>query len=142
VKKAIISFTGVVLAMGALAFAIAFTHDDAWLSAWFILFLFVGLPLFLVTLFDLGRNLRSSDKASRAARIAGLALGVPQALFGLLCALCGVALFVAIRYKLTLEGHTGFGYGWTWVFELGPAGLIWYGVVWMRRAFSPDGSAP
>jgi hypothetical protein len=77
VKKAIISFTAVVLTMAALAFAIAFTRDDAWLSAWFILFLFVGLPLFLVTLFDLGGNLRSSNKASRATRIAGLVLGVP-----------------------------------------------------------------
>jgi hypothetical protein len=126
--------------MAALAVAIRVTNADGWLSLWFLLFFFIGLPLFLVTLFDFGRAFRSRSGRSKLSRTAGFLFGLPQAAFGLVCVVIGVIMSLGIWYKLATEGHLGLGYGWTLVFELGPATLIWYGVRWMRRAFSRDDS--
>ena len=59
----------------------------------------VALPLVIVLWFDLGRELRTAPNASRIGRIAGLLMGVPQALFGLVCAVAGIAIVCWVIYN-------------------------------------------
>jgi hypothetical protein len=59
----------------------------------------IGLVLSILYWFDLGQELRAKPLANRALRIAGLLMGVPQALFGLLCLVAGLAIVGWVLYN-------------------------------------------
>ena len=69
------------------------------LSGWFALGIPVGLVLSILYWFDLGRELRATPPKSKALKVIGLLMGIPQALFGLVCALAGLSIVVWVLYN-------------------------------------------
>lgn len=68
-------------------------------NGWFSLGLVVALPVVILLWIDFGRELRSSPSTTRTGRIAGLLMGVPQALFGLVCAAVGMGIICWVLYN-------------------------------------------
>jgi hypothetical protein len=69
------------------------------LSGWFASGIPLGLVLSILYWFDLGRELRAASPKSKALNVIGLLMGIPQALFGLLCALAGVSIVFWVLYN-------------------------------------------
>lgn len=69
------------------------------LDGWFALGIPIGLLFSILYWFDLGRELRQAPNGSRGQRIVGLLMGLPQALFGLVCLLCGVVIIAWVLYN-------------------------------------------
>lgn len=88
-------------------------------DGWFGLGAVVALPLSVLYWFDLGRELRASASANRFQRVAGLLMGVPQALFGLLCLVSGISIVVWVLYN-SLWGHDPNYTGGFLTFGIGP----------------------
>ncbi|WP_232528090.1 hypothetical protein [Stenotrophomonas maltophilia] len=72
-------------------------------NGYFILLLLIGLPAAILFWFDLGRELRAIPTPTRSERALGLAMGIPQVLFGLLCAGIGLILVAWILYNLLVQ---------------------------------------
>ncbi|HDS1826520.1 hypothetical protein [Stenotrophomonas sp. AG209] len=103
-------------------------------NGYFILLLLVGLPAAILFWFDLGRELRALPTPSRAERALGLAMGVPQVLFGLSCAGIGLILVIWILYNLLIESRPHFRVPSLPGFAVGPM-MIVIGLGWARTAF-------
>ncbi|MEG2803262.1 hypothetical protein [Stenotrophomonas sp.] len=104
---------------------------------WFFLLLcLLSLPTSILYWMDVGRALRNGDVPGRARRLAGLLMGLPQALFGLLSAGMGLSLIGWVLYNSLVERQPSYSGGFlTW--GLGPA-LTWIGVHWALSAFRRD----
>ena len=108
-------------------------------DGWFGLGFVVGLPLVILYWFDLGRELRSSP-ASRWQRLAGLLMGVPQALFGMVCAAAGIAIVCWVLYNSFWARDPDYSGGFL-TFGVGPVlALVGAGFVMdaFRRASTAD----
>ncbi|ENE2728827.1 TPA: hypothetical protein ACKP89_003519 [Stenotrophomonas maltophilia] len=103
-------------------------------NGYFILLLLIGLPAAILSWFDLGRELRAIPSPTRTERALGLAMGVPQVLFGLLCAVIGLLLVVWILYNLLIEHQSQFRIPSLPAFAAGPM-MIVVGLGWARTAF-------
>ncbi|PZS69828.1 hypothetical protein [Stenotrophomonas maltophilia] len=103
-------------------------------NGYFILLLLIGLPAAVLFWFDLGRELRAIPSPTRTARALGLAMGVPQVLFGLLCAGIGLLLVAWILYNLLIEHQSQFRIPSLPAFAVGPM-MIVVGLSWARTAF-------
>lgn len=88
-------------------------------DGWFGLGAVIALPLSILYWFDLGRELRASSSASRLQRVVGLLMGVPQALFGVLCLVAGISIIVWVLYN-SLWGHDPNYTGGFLTFGIGP----------------------
>lgn len=84
-----------ILALAVLVGSVLLLRVNGWFGVGFA----VALPLVILLWFDLGHELRSSPASSRAGRAVGLLMGVPQALFGLLCAAVGIAIICWVLYN-------------------------------------------
>lgn len=104
----------------------------------FFLSLVAGLLFSILYWFDLGGQLRCHPSPSRAGRTLGILMGVPQALFGLLCALIGVAIVVWVLYNTFVERQPEYTGGFM-ALGIGPA-LILFGLGWLVTAFRRDSS--
>lgn len=133
-KAALIRYILSVLLFGILCIAISSTNEEDWLTAWFILLIFMALPLMILTWVELGRAMRDSPAASRPLRILGILFGLPQALFGLLALIAGVAIIIWIIYNSLMARQPEYS-GGIFTFGIGPA-LTLFGVYWIRDAFS------
>lgn len=51
--NSLIRFIGTVIVIASLSWAISSTDNELWLIAWFLMFIFIGVPLVLVTTRDL-----------------------------------------------------------------------------------------
>jgi hypothetical protein len=98
-------------------------------DGWFGLGAVVALPLFILYWFDLGRELRAFASPSRFQRVAGLLMGVPQALFGMLCLVSGISIVIWVLYN-SLWGHDPSYTGGFLTFGIGPLlGVVGLGLV-------------
>jgi len=68
-------------------------------NGWFSLGIVVALPVSILYWFDYGVELRQQPDASRARRVLGLVMGIPQALFGGVCFLIGVSMLIWVLYN-------------------------------------------
>ncbi|MGF6420149.1 hypothetical protein ABH900_003668 [Stenotrophomonas sp. AN71] len=103
-------------------------------NGYFILLLLIGLPATILFWFDRGRELRDLSTPSRTERMLGLAMGVPQVVFGLLCAGIGLMLVLWILYNLLVERQSQFRIPSLPALGVGPL-MIVVGLGWARTAF-------
>ncbi len=122
--------------MLVLAAAIGKTNHEGWLTAWFVLFIFVGLPVFILTWIDLGKALRSVENPPRIVRAFGVLLGIPQALLGLMSIILGGTLIGWVLFNTLIERQPQYRGGFL-TFGIGPA-LVLFGWLWLRAAFRND----
>ncbi len=123
-----------VAAIVALCFAIAYTNHEAWLTGWFLLLFFGALPMFMLAWVEMGRSLRGYSPRSRSTYILGALFGVPQAFFGLLALVSGVAIIAWVLYNSFVSRQPQYTGGFL-TLGIGPA-LVLFGVYWIRDAFS------
>lgn len=126
-------FVVVILFLLLTAAAIGHTEEDGWLTAWFIGFIFIGLPLFILCWIDLGAAIRRIPEPGPLVRVMGLFFGAPQFLLGLLALLMGAALIGWVLYNTFIERLPSYTGRW-FSFGFGPA-LVAGGWYWMRAAF-------
>jgi hypothetical protein len=119
------------LFLTALAFAIRETNADSWLTVWFILFIFVGIPFSILAFFDVGRSLRALPNPARLVRVIGIVCALPQALFALVAIALGVTLVVWVLYNSLVRHVPGYSGGFL-TFGIGPA-LVLIGLGWLRQ---------
>jgi hypothetical protein len=103
-------------------------------NGWFGLGILVALPLVILWWFDLGSELRSSPSPSRLVRVGGLLMGLPQAVFGLVCLVAGLSLICWVLYNTFWEIHPFYTGGFL-TFGLGPL-LALFGLGLLFDAFS------
>lgn len=109
---------------------------NGWLGVGFV----VALPIVILLWFDLGRELRTSPSAGRVGRVAGLLMGVPQALFGVVCAAAGVAIVCWVLYNSFWKRDPHYTGGFL-TFGVGPVlALFGVGLVFdsFRRSSPPN----
>ena len=135
-KKSIIRFSSSLGFLVALAGVISITDQEGWLSAWLILFIFVGIPVLILSWIDLGRSLRSIKKPTIFINILSIIFGVPQALFGMISIIIGVSLVIWVLYNTFIETQPEYT-GGILTFGVAP-GLILFGVYWLRVAFTRE----
>jgi hypothetical protein len=123
----------VVVSLVALAWFISLTDNDGWLTLWFLLFIFVGIPLFVLTWVDLGRTLRQVESPTRLTFVLGVFFGLPQAAFGLIAVACGISIIAWVAYNSFVDWQPQYTGGFL-TFGLGPA-LVLFGWYWLREAF-------
>jgi len=98
--------------------------------------LFVGLPVLIVRMVDVGRGFREKPGFGRGARLLGRLLSVPQAMLGVASLLIGAAIIAWMLYNLFVERHPEFTGGIS--LGIGLA-LVIFGVLWVRQAPSRSG---
>jgi hypothetical protein len=133
-RSALLKLTAVTAFLCCLGWFISLTDSDGWLTLWFVLFIFVGLPLFVMSWIDLGKSLREADSPSRFVLTLGMLLGVPQALLGLISMALGTAIVAWVVYNSFIERQPEYSGGFL-TFGLGPT-LILVGWYWLRQAFA------
>lgn len=102
-------------------------------SGYFMTGVVVALPLSILYWIDLGQEIRNTQSSSTSLRILGILMGVPQALFGLLCVLIGLTIIVWVLYNSFVERQPQFT-GSFLSFGIGPM-LCLFGTAWLFRAF-------
>jgi hypothetical protein len=102
-------------------------------NGWFGVGIPIGLVLSILYWFDYGRELRARPPKSRALRIVGFLMGVPQALFGLLCMAAGIAIIVWVLYN-SLWRHDSAYTGGFLTFGIGPLAAL-FGFGFLADAF-------
>lgn len=109
-------------------------------NALFFLSLVTGLLFAILFWFDLGRQLRNLTRPSRAEHTLGILMGVPQALFGLICAAIGMAIVLWVLYNTFVERQPRYIGGFM-TLGLGPA-LALFGFGWVVTAFRRGSDGP
>lgn len=107
---------------------------DGWFGIGFV----VALPLVILYWFDFGRELRTSPSSSRLRRIAGLLMGVPQALFGVACAAIGIGIVCWVLYNSFWERDPNYTGGFL-TLGIGPV-LVLFGAGLVFDAFKRSSS--
>ncbi len=69
------------------------------ISGWFAIGILLGLILSILYWFDLGKELRAVPSKNNTLKIFGLLMGIPQALFGLLCSVAGLSIIGWVLYN-------------------------------------------
>ena len=132
-KKSVAKILSSVAVLFVLAIAISVTNHEGWLTAWFILFIFVGIPIFILTWIDLGNSLRGLENPSLFVRVLIIILGVPQAMFGLVALVIGASVIMWVLYNTLIETLPQYK-GGILVFGVAPA-LLLFGIYWLRLVF-------
>ncbi len=112
------------------------------LNGWFGLGIVVALPLMIVLWFDLGRELRASTSTSQFVRVAGLLMGLPQALFGVVCLVAGISIICWVLYNSLWQRDPHYIGGFL-TFGIGPLAAL-FGLGLLTDAFkraTPSGGA-
>ncbi|MCC5811788.1 MAG: hypothetical protein JJU06_15565 [Ectothiorhodospiraceae bacterium] len=138
-KAASKRFLAVIVFLTALVGVIASTTHEGWLTAWFLLLIFVGLPVFILAWIDLGSALRSLDNPTALQRAAGVLFGVPQAVFGVVSIAIGLSIVCWVLYNSLVEEQPQYSGGFL-TLGIGPA-LVIFGVYWARAAFKRGAQA-
>jgi hypothetical protein len=102
-------------------------------NGWFGIGIPIGLVLSILYWFDLAWKIRNAPSPTRALRIMGVLMGVPQALFGLLCVSIGLAVVIWVIYNSFVERQPQYSGGFM-TLGIGPA-LILFGFGWLATAF-------
>ena len=133
-KRSLIKLTSVVLGLGVLSAAISMTdaREEGWLTAFFLLFIFVGIPLLILTWVDFGRHLRAAKNPTALVKTLAFIFTVPQVLFAIFAIICGITLTGWVTYNSLIKRVPEYTGGFL-TFGIGPA-LISFGVLWLRQA--------
>ncbi len=107
------------------------TNDDSWKSVWMLLFIFIGTPFLILSIFDLGKSLRAVPDPTWLTRALGIPFSVPQALFAVLTIAIGVSLIGWVIYNSFVRRVAEYSGGFL-TFGMGPA-MILGGVGWLRQ---------
>lgn len=124
----------VILFLGVLAGFIVQTTSDLWLTVWFILFIFAGVPLLILAWVDLGRALRISPDVPRLFFVPAVIFGIPQALFGMLAFVSGISIIAWVLYNSLVERQAEYSGGFL-TFGFAPVIAI-VGWFWLREALA------
>ncbi|WP_166837341.1 hypothetical protein [Rheinheimera pleomorphica] len=135
-KSATKRLLAVITFLTVLAGAIGATTDEGWLTAWFLLFIFVGLPVLILAWIDLGSALRSLDSPSSLQRVTGVLFGVPQAVLGITSIFIGLSIVGWVLYNSLVETQSQYSGGFL-TLGVGPA-LVFFGFYWARAAFKRE----
>lgn len=109
-------------------------------NGWFGVGIPLGLLLSILYWFDLAHELRNTPRPSRGVRVASVLMGVPQALFGLLCAGIGLAIVAWVLYNTFVERQASYSGGFLSL-GIGPA-LLLFGLGWLSTAFRRNAHGP
>lgn len=109
-------------------------------NGWFVLGIPAALVFSILYWLDLAQELRSRPNKSRVVLVAGLLMAVPQALFGLLCALMGIGIVAWVLYNSFVERQPQYLGGFL-TLGVGPA-LVLFGLGWLASAFSRSSNGP
>ena len=123
----------VLVTLVLLGHAIGFTEEEGWLTAWLIGFIFVGIPLLIVTIGDFAYACRMNPSNPRLLTIIGFILGVPQALFAILTILIGLMIAGWVLYNTFIERQPEYT-GGLLTFGMAPMMLL-VGAAWLRGVF-------
>lgn len=107
-------------------------------NGWFALGIPIGLVLAILWWFDFTAELRASPPAGRLGRALVVLAGLPQALFGLACLLTGLAISAWLLWNLLVRREEQFQFKSVGGLFL-VAGLVMFGLGWMRSAFGKGG---
>lgn len=132
-KRALIKLISVVLGLVVLSVAISMTdaREEGWLTALFLLFIFGGTPLLILTWVDLGRHLRASKNPTALVRTLAFIFTVPQVLLAIFAIICGITLIGWVMYNSLIKRVPQYSGGFL-TFGIGPA-LTSFGVLWLRQ---------
>lgn len=130
-RESVIKLGSAFLLLIVLIVLVRLSNDDSWKSVWMGLFIFIGTPLLIFSVFDLGRSLREVPNPSWLIRVLGILFAVPQALFALLTIAIGVSLLAWDLYNSIVRRVPEYSGGFL-TFGIGPA-LILGGVGWLRQ---------
>ncbi|GGD79487.1 hypothetical protein [Lacimicrobium alkaliphilum] len=129
----------IVVFLTVLAGAIGSTIHEGWLTTWFLLFIFVGLPVLILAWIDLGSALRSLDNPTPLQRMLGVLFGVPQAVLGITSVFIGLSIVGWVLYNSLVEMQPQYS-GSFLTLGVGPA-LVIFGLYWARAAFKREGKS-
>lgn len=135
-KAAITKLLAIVAFLALLAGAIGSTTHEGWLTAWFLLFIFVGLPVLIVAWIDLGSELRRLENPTLFQKVLGVLFGVPQAVLGVTSVLIGLSIVGWVLYNSLVETQPQYSGGFL-TLGVGPA-LVVFGLYWARVAFKRE----
>jgi hypothetical protein len=105
-------------------------------NGFFFLPFLLSFPFVILYWVDLGREIRNTPNLGRPGRAVGFLMGVPQALFGLLCTAIGLAIVIWVLYNTFVERQPDYTGGFL-TLGIGPA-LILFGLGWLASAFRND----
>lgn len=127
-QKAVIKLVVSILSLPLSVLGLRFLGSD-----FFFVTFIIGLILSTLYCMDVGQILRDTERPSRIQRSMGILLGIPQAFFGLICFLIGVAIVLWVIYNTFIERQPLYSGGFL---TLGMAPLmIAAGVAWILFAF-------
>lgn len=106
-------------------------------NEWFFILSATSLPLIILYWMDFGQEIRNSKHRHVLVRAVGILMGVPQALFGLVCFISGIAIVLWVLYNTLIERQPHYS-GGLLTFGIGPA-LTFFGAGWVVSAFRRDG---
>ncbi|MBN7770648.1 hypothetical protein KUV44_17595 [Marinobacter daepoensis] len=138
-NAAITKLLAIVAFLTVLAGAIGSTTHEGWLTTWFLLFIFVGLPVLILAWIDLGSALRSLEHPTHLQRMLGVLFGVPQAVLGITSVFIGLSIIGWVLYNSLVETQQQYSGGFL-TLGVGPA-LAIFGIYWARAAFKREGKA-
>lgn len=128
-----IKWTSIKLACAIVAIPLSMFLTGLSGSGYFMTGVVVALPLSILYWLDLVQEIRSRDSNSTSLHILGVLMGIPQALFGLLCVLAGLSIIVWVLYNTFVERQPEYS-GSLLSFGLGPV-LCLFGMSWLVSAF-------
>jgi hypothetical protein len=143
-RRAVLRFSAVVAALATFIAAVGLMprYENAQMVL-LLVSIFFGLPLLILTWVDLGQSLRKVQNPSRIVYLLGWIFAVPQVIFAGFAICCGVLIVGSVLYDSFIHPMRQYTAGFL-AFGIGPA-LIWFGIVWLRRALSrsaPSGLDP
>jgi hypothetical protein len=112
-----------------------FTHNHV-----FFLSFMAGLLFSILYWFDLGYQLRNAANKTRFIRFFSIIMGIPQALFGLVCVSIGLAIVIWVLYNTFVDRQPEYTGGFL-TFGIGPL-LILFGIGWLVSAFRSESNGP
>ena len=113
---------------------ITLLSDDTTLVMLFLLLIFLGIPVLILSGIEAGRTLRTLPDVPPAWKAIGILLSLPQAIFGLSSVLLGLAIILWVAYNFLVERQPEFTGGVIPSLGIGPLLLVagWW---WLRSAF-------
>jgi len=107
-NRSVSQFTLSIIFIAVLCVLIGASETDLWAGIFIGTFIFVGLPILILSWIEFGDYLRNLNNAPLIVRLIGFLFGVPQALFGIVCMLIGASIILWILYNTLIERQAEF----------------------------------
>ncbi|WP_299948308.1 hypothetical protein [uncultured Microbulbifer sp.] len=102
-KKPVIQFVLSILFVFILCKLIGASETELWAGIFIGAFIFVGVPVLILSWVDFGSYLRSLKTRSWPIKLLGFIFGIPQALIGLASLGIGVGIVIWVLYNSFIE---------------------------------------